>query len=50
MLEKQYGQILGKQIAFRKVDVGMTKEMVIVAWGEPYRKTEIKNQLLVWQE
>lgn len=44
MLEKQYGNTFGKQIAFRKVDVGMTKGMVIAAWGEPYRKTEMKNE------
>lgn len=44
MLEKQYGKTFGKQIAFRKVDIGMTKEMVIAAWGEPYRKTEIKKK------
>lgn len=44
MLEKQYGKTFGKQIAFRKVNIGMTKEMVIAAWGEPYRKTEIKKK------
>lgn len=44
MLEKQYGKTFGKQIAFRKVDIGMTKEMIIAAWGEPYRKTEIKKK------
>lgn len=43
-LEKRYGKAFGKQIAFRKVDVGMTKEMVIAAWGEPYRKSEIKRE------
>lgn len=43
-LEKRYGKDFGKQIAFRKVDVGMTKEMVIAAWGEPYRKTEVKRE------
>ena len=34
----------GFSIAFRKVDTGMTKEMVVVAWGEPYRKSEIKKE------
>lgn len=43
MLEK-HGKTFGKQIAFRKADIGMTKEMVITAWGEPYRKTEIKKK------
>ena len=42
--KKQYGDNFGKQIAFRKVDTGMTKEMVVVAWGEPYRKSEIKKE------
>lgn len=44
LLKKQYGDNFGKQIAFRKVDTGMTKEMVVVAWGEPYRKSEIKKE------
>ena len=44
LLKEQYGDNFGKQIAFRKVDTGMTKEMVVVAWGEPYRKSEIKKE------
>ncbi|MDE6174882.1 MAG: hypothetical protein K2F88_04885 [Duncaniella sp.] len=43
MLEKQYGTDFGRQIAFRKVSPGMTKEMVITAWGEPYRKSEFQT-------
>ena len=43
-LTERYGKKYGKQVAFRKVDTGMTREMVIAAWGEPYRKTEIKRQ------
>lgn len=43
-LTERYGKKYGKQVAFRKVDTGMTREMVIAAWGEPYRKTEIKWQ------
>ena len=39
-LEKRYGKKYGKLIAFRKVDTGMTREMVISAWGEPYHKSE----------
>ena len=31
-------------IAFRKVDTGMTREMVIAAWGEPYHKSEVKKE------
>ena len=44
LLKEQYGDNFGKRIAFRKVDTGMTKEMVVVAWGEPYRKSEIKKE------
>lgn len=43
-LTERYGKKYGKQVAFRKVDTGMTCEMVIAAWGEPYRMTEIKRQ------
>ena len=43
-LTERYGKKYGRQVAFRKVDTGMTREMVIAAWGEPYRKTEIKRQ------
>ena len=43
-LEKQYGKKYGKLIAFRKVDTGMTREMVISAWGEPYHKSEVKKE------
>ena len=43
-LEKRYGGKYGKQIAFRKVDTGMTREMVIAAWGEPYHKSEVKKE------
>ena len=43
-LTERYSKKYGKQVAFRKVDTGMTREMVIAAWGEPYRKTEIKRQ------
>lgn len=43
MLEARYGKLYGKSIAFRKVDVGMTKEMVVAAWGEPYHKSEVKT-------
>ena len=43
-LTERYGEKYGRQVAFRKVDTGMTREMVIAAWGEPYRKTEIKWQ------
>lgn len=42
-LEKQYGKKHGRQVAFRKVDTGMTREMVIAAWGEPYRKLQRKT-------
>lgn len=44
MLKERYGNKYGEQIAFRKVDTGMTKEMVIAAWGKPYRKSEIKRK------
>ncbi len=44
MLKKKYGNKYGELIAFRKVDTGMTKEMVIAAWDEPYRKSEYKKQ------
>ncbi len=44
MLKERYGKKYGELIAFRKTDVGMTKEMVIVAWGEPYRKSEMKRE------
>ena len=43
-LEKRYGKKFGKLIAFRKVDTGMTREMVISAWGEPYHKSEVKKE------
>lgn len=43
-LVERYGKKYGEQIAFRKVDTGMTKEMVIAAWGEPYRKSETKKE------
>ena len=43
-LEKRYGKKYGKLIAFRKVDTGMTREMVIAAWGEPYHKSEVKKE------
>ena len=43
-LEKRYGKKYGKLIAFRKVDTGMTREMVISAWGEPYHKSEVKKE------
>ncbi len=43
-LEKLYGEKYGKLIAFRKVDTGMTREMVIAAWGEPYHKSEVKKE------
>ena len=43
-LEKRYGEKYGKLIAFRKVDTGMTREMVIAAWGEPYHKSEVKKE------
>lgn len=43
-LEKLYGREHGRQIAFRKVDTGMTKKMVLAAWGEPYRKSEVKRE------
>ncbi len=44
MLKERYGSRYGEQIAFRKVDAGMTKEMVTAAWGDPYRKSEIKRK------
>lgn len=43
-LEEQYGEKYGKLIAFRKIDVGMMREMVITAWGEPSRKSEVKTE------
>lgn len=43
MMEKRYGTKYSKYLSLRKVEVGMTKEMVIAAWGEPYRKTEEKR-------
>lgn len=43
-LTEQYGKKYGERIAFRKVETGMTKEMVIAAWGEPYRKSEVKKE------
>lgn len=42
-LVERYGKQYGERIAFRKVDTGMTKEMVTTAWGEPYRKSEMKE-------
>lgn len=42
-LTDRFGKKYGKQIAFRKVDTGMTKDMVIAAWGEPFRKSEMKK-------
>lgn len=44
LLMERYGKQYGEQIAFRKTDTGMTKEMVIAAWGEPYRKSEVKKE------
>ena len=41
-LTERYGKKYGKQIAFRKVDTGMTGEMVITACGEPYHKSQRK--------
>lgn len=32
---KKYGNIIGKTIANWKISIGMTKEMVIDAWGKP---------------
>ncbi len=40
---KRHGNKYGKQIAFRQVSVGMTPEMVLEAWGEPYRKSTSKT-------
>lgn len=42
-LEKLYGKRYGRHVAFREVDTGMTGKMVIAAWGEPYRKSEVKQ-------
>ena len=42
-LAERYGKKYGEQIAFRKVDTGMTGEMIIAAWGEPYHKSEVKQ-------
>lgn len=49
-LVKQYGKKYGELIAFRKVDIGMTKEMVVAAWGEPYRKSTstVKDKSTEW--
>lgn len=50
-LVELYGKQYGERIAFRKVDTGMTKEMVVTAWGEPYRKSKIKKEdevLEIW--
>lgn len=44
LLIKRYGKKYGRQIAFRKAEPGMTGEMVIAAWGKPYRKSETKAQ------
>ncbi len=44
MLKERYGKKYGELIAFRKVDTGMSKDMVTVAWGEPYRRSEIKRE------
>ncbi|MBV8040562.1 hypothetical protein QVO10_11810 [Bacteroides gallinaceum] len=43
-LTERYGEKYGRQVAFRKVDTGMTREMVIAAWGEPYHKSENKME------
>lgn len=41
---KKYGKEYGSQIALRQVSVGMTPEMVLEAWGEPYRKSTYQNE------
>lgn len=41
---KKYGQKYGSQIALREVSLGMTPEMVLEAWGEPYRKSAYQNE------
>lgn len=42
-LIEKYGKEYGRQIAFRKIAIGMNVEMVQVAWGEPYKKSEMMN-------
>lgn len=44
MLKERYGKKYGELIAFRKVDTGMSREMVTAAWGNPYHKSEIKRE------
>lgn len=41
---KKYGHEYGSQIALRQVALGMTPEMVLEAWGEPYRKSACQNE------
>lgn len=41
---RQYGKKYGEKIAFGKVDIGMTGDMVLKAWGEPYRKSEVRKE------
>lgn len=41
---KKYGQKYGEQIALRQVSLGMTPEMVVEAWGEPYRRSIVQNE------
>lgn len=41
---KKYGQKYGEQIALRQIALGMTPEMVLAAWGEPYRKSTTQNE------
>lgn len=50
MLVKRYGKKYGELIAFRKIDIGMTKEMLIAAWGEPYHKSTstVKDKSTEW--
>lgn len=40
---KKYGQKYGLQIALRQIALGMTTEMVLEAWGKPYRKSASQN-------
>ena len=41
---KKYGEKYGEQIALRQVSLGMTPEMVLEAWGEPYHKSASQNE------
>ncbi|MDE6340724.1 MAG: hypothetical protein K2K93_00245 [Muribaculaceae bacterium] len=41
---KRFGKKFGRDIAMRHVVPGMTTEMVISAWGEPFQKSSVEDK------